>query len=414
MSIQLIAKLDKVRREIVADPRWAPILSLLMARDDVIDTRVPTAATDGTIHYWNPDFVNEHPHELLKFVKLHELGHDWLYHSSGRAKDLRERYPAEVVALAIDHAVNNFLVDCGLTAPQEAVCDRKYQGQSAEEIAYDLMKNAQQAQPQGGDGDGEGSGGCQGTLDDHGPMINATPEQIAKAKQASEKAQADAEIMEGVTKLAGLDTSGDEHSSGQGSEYMGAMLQAARDARHKARDWRDELDEFTGSVKDAEWRSTYSKLCRRPVEGVIRRGRVRDGKPHIGVIIDTSGSMYSDLPKVLVELEVLSSDGYTFDVICTDGEVYGPYHFTAGDFDYRDLPLDGGGGSDMVPAFEKYKEHCPDSDAIIFCTDGYIDWPSEEMLESIGAPVLLVQFDSSKSVEGKRFYKHILIRPSHD
>ena len=119
--------------------------------------------------------------------------------------------------------------------------------------------------------------------------------------------------------------------------------------------------------------------------------------------------MYQDLPKVLVELEVMSDDGFTFDVICTDGEVYGPYYFNKHDFNYRDLPLRGGGGSNMVPAFEQLREHCPTCDAVIFCTDGCIQWPNKNLIDSLGVPTILVEFNNRKSSEGKKFYKHLLI-----
>ena len=64
----------------------------------------------------------------------------------------------------------------------------------------------------------------------------------------------------------------------------------------------------------------------------------------------------------------------------------------------------------MVPAFEAMKELCPEVDAIIFCTDGGIDWPSEELVRGLEVPVILCEFAVQKSKEGKYFYKHLLIK----
>ena len=398
---KLQAKLDKARREITNDKRYAPIMSLLWSRDDKFDDTIATAATDGTIHYWSPVFVDQHPVSYIKFVKLHELAHDWLYHSSGRAKELRDcgKYTPEIVAHAIDHAVNNFLADCGETVPPDAVFDRQYQGWSAEEICHELLKNPPPPQ------DGSGGKGDGTPTDDHSKMNNATPQQVADAKQATDKAMADASIMEGLEKAAGLDP-----EDSMGSDNMGSMLESARNAKHKAKSWKDELDEIKGDLKSDERIGTYSRVCRRPIEGLIRPGKKREGSPKVGIILDTSGSMYCDLPKAMAEFEVMSDDGFTFDVICTDGDVYGPYSFEQGEFDYRSLPLEGGGGSDMVPAFEKFKDHCPDCDALVFCTDGCISWPTQELINSLEIPVILCEFRPRKSSEGSRFHKHLLIK----
>jgi hypothetical protein len=64
----------------------------------------------------------------------------------------------------------------------------------------------------------------------------------------------------------------------------------------------------------------------------------------------------------------------------------------------------------MVPAFERMKELCPEVDAVIFCTDGCIDWPSEELVRSLEVPVILCEFAVRKSKEGSRFYRHLLIK----
>ena len=81
------AKLDRVRKDIANDRKFACILpiSLLISRDDEISEKAgDTAATDGTKHYWNPQFDEG------------------------------------IVNQAIDQVANNFLNDCGITVPDES------------------------------------------------------------------------------------------------------------------------------------------------------------------------------------------------------------------------------------------------------------------------------------------------------
>ena len=413
---KLRAKLDKARNEIMRDPRYGVIVSLLLAREDVFKTDLPypTAASDGVRHYWHPDFVAEQTTDELRKTKLHELGHDWLFHTDGRFKRLVQWFKAQglsdqqAMQLAnesADEVVNNFLRDCGESLDNSWVCDRKYKEWSMEEVAQDKLASKTQQDPDSEpkSGEGEPKSGAGGG---HELMESATPEQQAQAKQATMDAVADGSMMDAIKQANGMDDG--DPSKGQGSNTMGSMLDAARANRQPYVDWRLELADFCGSSKTDEKVSTYSRVCRRPIEGLIRPGKKRVGKPRVGVILDTSGSMYCELPKLMVELEAMSDDGFSFDVLCTDGDVYGPYSFNGGEFDYRDLPLEGGGGSNMEPAFEQAVDY--DVDAWVFCTDGCIQWPSKDLLAQL-PPCLLIEVDRTrKSDKGKRFHSHILLK----
>jgi len=120
-------------------PQYAVITSLLLSRDDVFDEKMlsngqPTAGTDGTSHHWHPDFVKSQPKDEVRKTKLHELGHDFLFHSDGRfkrmidwgkSKGLDDHSAHQLANMAADHAVNNLLADCGETFDDTWLCDRK-------------------------------------------------------------------------------------------------------------------------------------------------------------------------------------------------------------------------------------------------------------------------------------------------
>ena len=220
-------------------------------------------------------------------------------------------------------------------------------------------------------------------------MTEQSAEQTKKAKESADKVTANSSMMDAISKTSGIDQNG-EPSDGQGDGSMGSLLEIARAARHEPKDWRTELMDFATGMDRGERVSTFARVNRRGnTDGVIRPGHKFALKPRIGVILDTSGSMWDELPTLMVELEALSDSGYSFDVICCDGDVYGPQHFDAGEFDWEELRLDGGGGSNMHAPFERLKEMCPEVDAIVFCTDGMIIWPKPDILGEL-PPSLLV------------------------
>jgi predicted metal-dependent peptidase len=366
----------------------------MLPQNVVADMPCKTACTDGTQVKWHPDYLLNTTKDEVRKTIVHETLHCTLGHTDGRYKQLVKQYGPETAGLAADHEVNNFMVEVGEQLDSSWVLDLKYRGWRMEDIAVDIHRD-------GGDGNtGGGGGGGDTAPDNHGDMESADADQVKEAADFIETVEAHSGVMDAFDK----DNEGEKT---QGSNNLGDLLKRARDNRHKAQDWRDELLSFAGS-KPNERISTYAKLPRREGVGYIKAGKRKTAQPHIGVIVDTSGSMYHDLPKIMVELEFMSESGYTFDVVCCDGDVYGPYSFDRHEFDYRELPLEGGGGSNMEVAFEKIKEHCPDADALIFCTDGYIHWPSEKLLAEL-PPCILVTFDGRDSREEySLFAKHIV------
>ena len=132
---------DKLALERVLKARTELILShrfygVLVTNVDVVMTRsIPTAATNGTTHYWNPDFVHRLSQEELVTVQMHESEHDARHHGTRRG----DRGPLPWNH-ATDYAINIDLVDQGRKFPSAEVLggdpliDPKYRGMSAEDI----------------------------------------------------------------------------------------------------------------------------------------------------------------------------------------------------------------------------------------------------------------------------------------
>src|SRR5262252_2962161 len=147
-----------------------------------MSNKVPTAATNGKVHYWNPDFINELSQDEVLGTQAHESEHDARRHGTRRGGRDQEKWNK-----ACDYAINPDLVDQGFKLPEGALIDRKYKGMSAEdiyrsrEIDEALERQKQEEQEQAEDesepeeGEGEPSDNSEG--EDHGDETEVDAEE---------------------------------------------------------------------------------------------------------------------------------------------------------------------------------------------------------------------------------------------
>jgi predicted metal-dependent peptidase len=104
-----------------------------------------------------------------------------------------------------------------------------------------------------------------------------------------------------------------------------------------------------------------------------------DMKIKAALVLDTSGSYLSDLPKFLAEFEALveSFGKYEITLVQCDAEVQDVKTYDPETpMDFTKFEMHGGGGSDFRPAFKKLRELGDDFNCCITFTDGYIDMPT--------------------------------------
>lgn len=124
---------DKVLRARMRLMLLHPYLSSCVTRLPLIE--VPreswcmTAATDGYFVYWNPVFFESLDEDEVMGVLAHELLHVVLAHLERRG--LREERAWNI---AVDHAVNLYLLQQGIKLPESRLADRRYSNLTAEEI----------------------------------------------------------------------------------------------------------------------------------------------------------------------------------------------------------------------------------------------------------------------------------------
>lgn len=136
----------------------------------------------------------------------------------------------------------------------------------------------------------------------------------------------------------------------------------------KKPDFKDTLNHFVKNCKVDVQQSTWKKPSRR--YGAVARGKTSDFRPKILLGIDSSGSVFAH-PKALNKIQ----EYFNFAVdhleslraVFCDTQIHLDQEFVKG----QPLTgLQGGGGSDMNPIFERALEY--EIDGVCFITDGYI------------------------------------------
>jgi predicted metal-dependent peptidase len=117
---------------------------------------------------------------------------------------------------------------------------------------------------------------------------------------------------------------------------------------------------------------TYRRFGRRSTDQMLRPAMITF-RPHVAVVIDTSGSMSDqELSDALSETHhVIRTLNAPVSVISCDAKA----HVTKKVFDPRSIQLIGGGGTDMREALKAAVALKPRPDVIITITDGFTPWP---------------------------------------
>jgi predicted metal-dependent peptidase len=117
---------------------------------------------------------------------------------------------------------------------------------------------------------------------------------------------------------------------------------------------------------------TYRRFGRRSTETVLRPAMI-SFRPHVAVVIDTSGSIgQAELTHALSETrQVIKSLNAPISVIACDAQA----HVTSRVFDPRSIKLVGGGGTDMRVGIETATKLKPRPNVIVTITDGLTPWP---------------------------------------
>ncbi len=345
------------------------------------DERVPTIAVFASGRLVaNPAFVRGLTDDQLIFVLAHELLHLALRtHDRARGSNRLE------FNYAHDYIINDILrVELGMNVPAGGLDMPGARERSAEEIVLDMRRN-QQAPTKTSVWNGEdasshrvfGSGRATGGGAEAGDALEGSveaelyPDEAAEAGARSEQVKEMAAKALSLARAMGLARGLRGTAAGSASQTVLALRGLYRTP------WELALQRWIESVAPGD--RTFSRPSRRGGDrtDVVLPGRRREGWI-LNLVLDTSGSMTDEIPRVLGTLgEFCDAAGVDrvrlvqCDAAVTGDELIDPH-------DLAERRIEGYGGSDLSPALR----HLADDQhvrAVVVVTDGEIAYPSEPM-----------------------------------
>lgn len=352
---------------LLAEPFTAS-LAMRLNLVPVVDTRVPTACTDGESIFFSVPFCEQLSDRERYFLIAHEVWHCAAGHF-GRRHERMER----LWNIAVDHEVNAILKRFGVKIPKDAVYFKRYDKRNAEQVYELLLKAASQQ--------AEGRGMNQSrfkSFDLHDlPYAARTPdshtEQIVDSDFAPVTFSEDRR-REWQQRLA---AARHEYHARFG-RVPGQISQTVAQFLSPTVPWQQLMRQFLQRCYGgaASWLPPARRHLYRGLYLPSRRSRALS----IAVAIDTSGSTQDALAQFMSEVRSLLAefDRVEITLICCDTKVQSVEHFTDQDLGrFEAISLPGGGGTDFRPAFNHVEEHNLDISCLVYLTDGAGEAPKD-------------------------------------
>ena len=380
------ATLDRIARGLRLVTAPLPHLAGLAASVRVqLDERVPTMGVFASGRMLaNPAFVARLKDNELIFVLAHELLHLAL-RTHARAKGSGQLE----INYAHDYIINDILrVELGFaTVPAGGLDMPGAREKSAEQIVLEMRRNADRMASKSRVFEGEqvtlrralGPGDTGTERQEAGDVLDEATERELFPDAADEQAEQVKAMGEAAAKaLALAKAMGAMKGKGGAADAADAQVVSALRGLYRT-PWELALQRWMESVAPGE--RTFTRPSRRG--GAVGRadivlpGRRRESWM-LNVVLDTSGSMAEEIPKVLGAIadfcDTVAVDQIRVvqcDTAVTSDELVSPSELA----DYR---VSGYGGSDLTPAMLTLAEDA-NVTACLIVTDGDIDYPAEEM-----------------------------------
>lgn len=339
-------RITKARVSLLMEQPFYGQLAIELEPTPTYDLPFPTMATDAVHLFYDPRFVLESEHHDLVFITAHEIGHVLLDHiPRGVGKE------AQPWDEAIDYAVNDTLVDSGMTCPSQGLLDPAYHGWFAEKIYEDRLKKK-------GKSGGAGGKGGQKVIDHHMP--------------AAAKSQAEVEALQDKWKRKVISAAAEAKKRGH---LPGCMERLVEQLTRDEQGWRQRLHRFATQFSPVE--PSWSRLNRRWLsQGIYLPGKDGRKLEVMVVVTDDSGSIGNEILSVFggetAAARAAAQPQRTILISC-DAAV----NWTAelDQLDELKLESHGGGGTDFRPPFGWLEERGITPDCLIYLTDGYGAFP---------------------------------------
>lgn len=337
-------KLAKARTQLLLNRRyifWATVgMYQQLIEKNTPDN--PTMATDGEHLYFNRDFVKNLNKDELMFVLAHEAGHCALGHHLRR--QARHAFGWNIAA---DFALNQLLVQTGLTPPKGVLLDDQFKDMSAE-LIYTKIKQTE------GKNTGD-FGGCG---------------QVMDSVLVSSKDEAGVKKWEIITRQAA------QQAKAQGS-LPGAFEYLIEPIKPKV-DFHSMLRHLVSTVQEDDY--SWARPNRRRIHDDIYLPSLRtESVGDIVIAIDISGSISKDqASKFCGAVNIVLSEfrPKRLHFIQCDAAIQVYEEIPRGELLPEKVKIKGGGGTDMRPIWTFIEEKGLNPVAAIVCSDFYMDTAS--------------------------------------
>lgn len=375
---------ESARAQMVVRHAFVGMLAMRMDLVTVVDSRLPTACTDGNTIYFNAEFLMGLDNKKRIYLMAHEVWHCVFLHFQRRGNRNHRKFN-----VAADLEVDFMLEEEGFDVFDMLPYEESLRGKSAEEI-YDLLPE-DASRPDSADqhiyedteipDPGKGQSGKK-------PKNENEPEGTG-SKSFNEDAQdddnndvvLDPDYVPSVSKKAAREwrrrviSAAQQVKRNRGSlpAYLEQMI---RDQYQPELSWREILQQFVSACFGGS-RQWLPPSRRHMAAGLYLPSR-KEEFLSVTVAIDTSGSTMNDLPSFLAELKgIVSSFGrYEVTLIECDMEIQNVRKFTEWEpFEYEMFDFKGFGGTSFTPVFDYIKENIEEPNLLIYLTDGYGDAP---------------------------------------
>lgn len=342
---------------LVAQP-FIGMIAMRMEMIPVWDSRCQTACTDGTSIFVHAGFYNHLKPGQRIMLLAHEIWHVVFLHFLRRKN--RDR---ELFNIACDMEINRMLKENGMEMISGCLMPPSWSGNANAEQIYERLKYDDDAY------ECKDSSKC---LDEHyepGDHIDSFAKGNEKIFDDDFQVQFSKDLAEAVAEKVNDARREYEQKYGDLPDELEKIVTPFRKPQIN---WREKLAQFVTSCFCGERR--WLPPNRRFVyQGLYLQSR-RGTRINVVLALDTSGSTIDDLDLFVSELNgLISSFGeYELTLIQCDAKIQSVKTYTPDSpMPEGKLKIKGGGGTDFKPVFAYVEKNLPETQILVYLTDGY-------------------------------------------
>ena len=345
---------DKAKIGLMTKHNSVFITTILFSLKHSWDESCKTAGTNGVDLVIAPTWFMGMSEGARMGLLAHEAWHVAFNHM------LRgDNYDHEKYNIAADHVINVMLKDAGFELPEGGYGDTKYRGMSTDEVYKDLIQNPPPPPPAGG----AGSGGC-------GEDIQYPSDAKGNDGKAPSQDQLD-NIQRKIEDTLIKATTQSKMMGDDAGTIPGDISRMMDELLNPKLDWKTLFANYMNAFAKEDY--SYQRPNKRFMPDFFLPGLHSESLGEVCFARDVSGSVsQADFTAYVTEINYVKENLrptmttiIDFDTRIQNAKSFGP------DESILDMKLIGGGGTNLTPVFDYYKNRKPVVLVIfsdLFCT----------------------------------------------